>query len=114
MNQKVHTWPQPEHWADRVVYVPLRELALCSESLGQLQRQSSGTTELVTVDTLMRQWCVPGREVDAYVLPQPDGTAVAGFRYGADGPDYTSVYCNQARLQALLEKSTHELSPAQR
>ncbi len=65
---KIH-WHFDNPWRDRVIYVPLHLL-------------------VPVLDThYQRQY---GQKLDAYLLPQPDGSFSVGIRYGAEPDQYLS------------------------
>lgn len=86
-------WHAYNPWAARLTYIPsLEELALCLER--PVQRVPSS-------------WWQYGSQLDAYILPpvQHDNLChSAGIRYGPDGAQYLSPYCNPERLTLLWRK----------
>ncbi|MEH2517393.1 hypothetical protein V1279_002966 [Bradyrhizobium sp. AZCC 1610] len=65
---KIH-WHFDNPWRDKAIYVPLAHLVPINH-----QRYQADL----------------GDKLDAYLLPQPDGTFVAGIRYGKEGEQYIS------------------------
>lgn len=80
------TWRDSNPWSGQCVYVPYRRFLACT-SLRASQIVDNGWDE---------------SKVDAYLLPQPDGSLSAGLRYGADGPDYLSPMVTDAKAAADL------------
>lgn len=100
MTIKPH-WPNP--WPD-VVYVPIEELALCSEGLGKDCTDIDGSRFVLTADRVLEHWRQAGDKLDAYILPQPSGWHDIGIRYGSKGHQYLSPAGNRERVTALLRK----------
>jgi hypothetical protein len=103
MSVETAYWHDDNPWNERVVYVPLEELA---EALagGDIQLHDGSVVPL-DAEFLIEHWNRLGDHLDAYILPGgPTGNSV-GIRYGADGPDYdSSMNRNHERVQELLEK----------
>ena len=96
-------WHESNPWKDKIVYVPIEELA---EALaGGDIRLPDGSIVPYDADFLLDHWNGLGERLDAYILPgSPSGNS-PGVRYGEDGPDYASPGArNREALQELLEK----------
>jgi hypothetical protein len=65
---KIH-WHFDNPWRDRAIYVPLQDLVPINH-----QRYQADL----------------GAKLDAYLLPQPDGSVEAGIRYGKEPDQYVS------------------------
>lgn len=96
-------WHEYNPWADRVVYVPIEELA--EAIAGGDVRLTDGTVVPLDADFLLEHWNGLGEYLDAYILPSRSERASVGVRYGAEGPEYDSPYNrNPERVAELLEK----------
>lgn len=94
-------WDTYNPWRERVVYVPLEELAEILAD-GRPARLSDGSTVELTAEVLLENWRQYGFELDGYLLPgQPLGFA-AGVRFGSRGSDYLSLYVpDQSKAEDL-------------
>ena len=84
-------WHQYNPWADRIVYVPLVELAHCAA--GGNVTLPNGETVPHDFERVLSHWRQCGREkLDGYILPQPSGDHSLGVRYGKRGEQYYSPH----------------------
>jgi hypothetical protein len=95
-------WHDHNPWRDRLVYVPLRELAECGFAIGAQLATWNGQPLLYDVAHMLDHWSQFGRKLDAYILTGQ--TLAAGVRYGPEGPDYLSPGFHLPKLAALLKK----------
>ncbi len=85
-------WHESNPWASKLVYVP--DLAELAEALVANRRAR---------EPALRYWQEKGQKLDAYVLKDSLGFH-AGIRYGAEGSEYLSPYCDEAKLAMLWTK----------
>lgn len=93
-------WVNP--WEDAIP-VPIEELAECHAGLGQLCGSAKGSF-LLTKEKVLEHWGSAGKNLDAYILPQPGGYHCIGIRYGAECSEYLSPAGDKEKVQALLNK----------
>jgi len=84
-------WHDFNPWAEKIIYVPLKELA---EALS-IPRDVHGTLDI---------WHRYGYRLDGYILEAVNGNHSAGVRYGEEPDQYLLPYCDPVKLQALIEK----------
>ena len=81
----VNPWPE-------AIPVPLEELAACVA--GGTVRTVSGAVKDYTVPYVLEEWRRYGERLDGYLLVGGEsGHISVGVRFGADGPEYLSPYC---------------------
>lgn len=96
-------WHAYNDWADRVVYVPIEELAEVVAG-GTIQLRD-GSVVAKDADYLLDHWESFGEYLDAYVLPNENHRNLLGIRYGAEGREYLSLENRNPELVSeLLEK----------
>lgn len=97
-------WHEYNPWKDRIVYVPIEELAeaLAGGDIGL----RDGSIVPLDAAFLLDHWNQHGELLDAYILPSGEPFRNSpGIRYGCDGPDYVSPgNTNREALQELLDK----------
>lgn len=105
-------WDQYNPWRDKIVYVPLEELA---EALadGSQVRLADGNVVEYTPELMLEHWRQYGYELDAYLLPgQALGFSI-GVRYGSHAPDYLSLHArDQSKIEDLYAR--HAQAPSVR
>lgn len=95
-------WHAQNPWADRLIYVPIEELAECGIHVGQLIAQVGELDHIWTVEIELDYWSQYGSKLDAYILTGPILTG--GVRFGPDGADYLSPGFSLPKLRALMLK----------
>jgi hypothetical protein len=95
-------WHDQNPWADRLMYVPLEELAECFMGIGRLVRLNDNEVTMCDVAFVVQNWRQYGDKLDAYILTGPLTTA--GIRFGPEGPDYLSPGFSLPKLWALIRK----------
>lgn len=80
-------WPASNPWHARAIYLPVEDLSL---ALGH--------------ESVPSHWMDYGTRLDAYLLPQPSGSILAGVRYGPGGADYLSPWCEDSTVQEALRE----------
>jgi hypothetical protein len=94
-------WHEQNPWKDRVLYVPLAELAECMLAFDKPIQTSNG---IVTCDLqfILDHWRQHGDKLDAYVLTGK--TFTAGVRFGPEGEHYISPGFTLPKLWKLVQK----------
>lgn len=77
-------WHDYNPWADTCLYIP---------SIAEVMGHEYERKILIEL----------GAKLDAYILPQPNGTYLFGIRYGKEGPDYLSPFIHTKEKQDCLE-----------
>jgi hypothetical protein len=96
-------WHEYNPWADRVVYVPIEELA--DALAGGDIRNVDGDVVPMDAEYLLEHWNSLGDHLDAYILPNGQLGHSVGIRYGAEGREYGSSHNrNPDLVDELLEK----------
>lgn len=97
-------WDNYNPWREKLVYVPLEELA---EALadGSSIRLPDGSVVEYTAELMLEHWQRNSYCLDAYILPgQALGFSV-GVRYGSHGSEYLSLHArDQSRIKELYER----------
>lgn len=102
-------WHEYNPWQDKVVYVPIEELA---EALaGGQVRLPDGSIAENDKERLLEVWDQYSHLLDAYILPGQALGFSAGIRYGSHGPEYLSLYIrDQSAVRELFERYSAEPS----
>lgn len=97
-------WDQYNPWREKVVYVPLEELADALADGSSIELQDGSIVEY-TAELMLEHWRQNSYELDAYILPgQALGYSV-GVRYGSHGAEYLSLYVrDQSRIEELYQR----------
>jgi hypothetical protein len=95
-------WHEQNPWKDRVLYIPLAELAECHAAIGKPYAYLDEQPLIYTVAMCLDHWREYGDKLDAYVLTGK--TFTAGVRFGPDGPDYLSPGFSLPKLWKLVQK----------
>jgi len=97
-------WDQYNPWREKVVYVPLEELADALADGSSIELQDGSIVEY-TAELMLEHWRQNSYELDAYILPgQALGYSV-GVRYGSHGAEYLSLYVrDQSRIEELYRR----------
>ncbi|NTF17794.1 hypothetical protein G6L37_05225 [Agrobacterium rubi] len=107
-------WDQYNPWRDRLVYVPIEELAEALADGSSIRLQDGSVVEY-TAELMLKHWRSNSYELDAYVLPdqaldayilpnQAFGHSV-GIRYGSHGHEYLSpLVRDQSRVDELYRR----------
>lgn len=98
----VPDWHQQNPWKDRLIYVPIEELAQACHLVGRPVRNLDDVTTNWDVEDVLHNWQNYGDKLDAYILTGPLMTG--GVRFGPDGPDYLSPGFLLPKLHALKLK----------
>lgn len=94
-------WDQYNPWREKLVYVPLEELAeaLADDSNVQLP---DGRVVKNTAERLLGNWQQYGYELDGYLLPNDVLGYSVGVRYGSHDNEYLSLYArDRSKIEAL-------------
>lgn len=89
-------WHDYNPWAERVVYVPIEELAEVLAG-GQIQLVD-GTVAENDKEQMLASWNRVGYSLDAYLLPNQAFGFSAGIRYGSHDNEYLSLYVRDQTL----------------
>lgn len=97
-------WDQYNPWREKIVYVPLEELADALADGSSIELQDGSIVEY-TAELMLEHWRRNSYELDAYILPgQALGYSV-GVRYGSHGAEYLSLYVrDQSRIEELYQR----------
>jgi hypothetical protein len=95
-------WHEQNPWKDRVLYIPLAELAECHQTTGKPYAYLDEKPLIYTVEMCLDHWREYGDKLDAYILTGK--TFTAGVRFGPDGPDYLSPGFSLPKLWKLVQK----------
>jgi hypothetical protein len=107
-------WHDVNPWADRLVYVPLQDLAEAISG-GEVTIPGAGIVER-TPQYLLASWGQSGHKLDGYIVRNANGVHSVGVRYGAEGQDYLALAplstIAKARIESLLERHDADVSTA--
>lgn len=97
-------WDEYNPWREKIVYVPLEELAEALADGSNIQLTDGSVVEY-TPELMIEHWQQYSYNLDAYILPgQPLGFSM-GVRYGSHGPEYLSLHVrDQGKIEALYAK----------
>lgn len=97
-------WDQYNPWRERVVYVPLEELADALADGSSVQLPDGRVVEY-TAELMLEHWRQNSYELDGYILPNgPHGLSV-GVRFGSHGHEYLSLHVRDwGKIQELHDR----------
>lgn len=98
-------WHEFNPWQDRLLYVPVHELAECVLGIGEDIDTGERVPVLYTPELVLRMWHSNGHRLDGYILTSGP-VLTAGVRYGPDPGDYLSPGFSTPKLVQLLRKWT--------
>ncbi|ESX17902.1 hypothetical protein X766_16060 [Mesorhizobium sp. LSJC255A00] len=101
-NRVLPHWHDQNPWNDRLMYVPIEELAECFMGIGRLVHLNDNEVTMCDVAFVLQNWAQYGDKLDAYILTGPLTTA--SIRFGPEGPDYLSPGFSLPKLRALMLK----------
>jgi hypothetical protein len=95
-------WHDQNPWNDRLIYVPVEELAECHIAIGRPYLLVDGKSVPYSVELCLGHFRQYGDKLDAYILTGPLTTA--GIRFGPEGSDYLSPGFSLPKMRALMLK----------
>lgn len=102
-NMPTH-WHDQNPWKDKIMYVPIPELAECVVSVGKLVRLPQGELTMCDRDFVLQHWAQHGPKLDGYIFIRGSILATAGVRFGPEGHEYLSPAFHFTKLTALMMK----------
>jgi hypothetical protein len=101
-------WDQDNPWREKLVYVPLEELADALAD-GRTIQLTDGSVVEYTPELMMEHWHQYSDQLDAYLIPGAEFGYSVGIRYGANDSDYLSLYApDQTKLLYLFQQYSQQ------